>query len=492
MISREKNLTHRLCDKETLYFAMFVGERREVDDDWNKLCHEIEDHKLFEVATNATYDLAFFLTKEVDMYLSEMNSKLEAMEQREKNIEIAGKLFGFKRQTESRVSRAVKQLKVWNDLWEFASTLNQSFNNFNKLSWKDAANQLNTFTSTVNAFTERSKEFPEIAKDLALFQTVMNNLRLYDRVLSVLQQLNVKYLRSRHWAKISNLVGVDLPLEDLEFSVSALIAERTVSAKPEIEDVVTIAEKEYNVETKLADMEEYWEQVSIPFSIWSTYDLPLIEGASALLEQLEDGLLTLQAFNRMNSAIPFETRINDLLSKLSTASDTFQLWLRVQAMWLSLEPVFASGEITSQIPVEAKRFSKLNKQWKSLMSQLKTNTKLLFFCLDNATEQYLRTLLTGLQKCQNSLQMYLDRKRVAFPRFYFLSDNSLIQVLSCGHHVKAIVRPLTEMFPGLSFVKTCRNKKNSIQVHCMGHQIGNQQEEVELLYPVSTYWNAYH
>ena len=62
----------------------------------------------------------------------------------------------------------------------------------------------------------------------------------------------------------------------------------------------------------------------------------------------------------------------------------------------------------------------------------------------------LQNLSAGLEKCQKSLNDYLDAKRNAFPRFFFISDDELLSILGSSdpecvqeHMIKVGVTSLT-------------------------------------------------
>lgn len=66
------------------------------------------------------------------------------------------------------------------------------------------------------------------------------------------------------------------------------------------------------------------------------------------------------------------------------------------------------------------------------MTETSKNPLVLDACHAQNRLQDLEMISTGLEKCQKSLNDYLDSKRNAFPRFFFISDDELLSIL--GSH----------------------------------------------------------
>jgi dynein heavy chain len=83
---------------------------------------------------------------------------------------------------------------------------------------------------------------------------------------------------------------------------------------------------------------------------------------------------------------------------------------------------------------------------------------------NDVLKQLLPMMLEQLELCQKALSGYLDQKRAAFPRFFFVADATLLEVLSQGSNPEAIQPHLQGLFDSVVMVEFGKKERTNIEM----------------------------
>ncbi len=113
---------------------------------------------------------------------------------------------------------------------------------------------------------------------------------------------------------------------------------------------------------------------------------------------------------------------------LGRPQEILDQWLKCQGKWQYLEPIFGAEEIMKQIPTEGAAFRSMDSTWRRIMEEVRRQPLM----MDVAD---VPGLLEDLVACNQSLDVvekglndFLDTKKMAFPRFFFLSNDEVLEV----------------------------------------------------------------
>jgi dynein heavy chain len=91
----------------------------------------------------------------------------------------------------------------------------------------------------------------------------------------------------------------------------------------------------------------------------------------------------------------------------------------------------ASDDIRTQLPEDTKVFESVDKEFRELMAEVSLNPGVVEACINERKDQLVE-MNNKIKRCEKALNDYLEQKKKAFPRFYFLSNQSLLTILSNG------------------------------------------------------------
>ncbi|EFJ31602.1 hypothetical protein SELMODRAFT_86461 [Selaginella moellendorffii] len=278
-------------------------------------------------------------------------------------------------------------------------------------------------------------------------------------------------MRDRHWKKLSDQLGFEVK-PGPTFTVSVALELGLPKYMAVIEDISEFASKEYSVEVTIDKMQNDWVGMKFDYVMWHNTGTCILRGLDDLQMQLEDHIAKTQSMQASPYVGPFEDRVKLWLAKLNLVQETLDEWLACQQQWLYLEPIFTSEDIMQQMPVEGRRFKATDASWRRIMDKLMKNPEALVVGTD---EEILKGLKEGnkqLDMVQKGLNEYLETKRLAFPRFYFLSNDELLEILAETKDPLRVQPFCRKIFEGISRLEFQKNLEITAMISEEGEKVG--------------------
>ena len=218
------------------------------------------------------------------------------------------------------------------------------------------------------------------------------------------------------------------------------------------------ASKELMIEQALTNIEAFWKTQEIDtVSYKGSCRIRSVEDINTALDDNQVSLSTMKA-SRFFSA--FAVQIEFWEKTLSHISETLEMIRQVQQSWMYLENIFAGSEdIRRQLPNESAMFDSVNSNYKFVMERLAQDPN----CQRATHVEGLLMLLiemnTKLEKIQKQLYQYLETKRQKFPRFYFLSNEDLLEILGESRDPERIQPHFKKCFEAIQALKFEKNPR---------------------------------
>eukprot|EP00752_Nemacystus_decipiens_P010663 g9495.t1 len=295
--------------------------------------------------------------------------------------------------------------------------------------------------------------------------------------LPVITGLRTAGMRDRHWDQLSEKLGVDLHPDD-SYTLTMVIEQELHKNAAVITKVSETASKEFAIESALDKMQGAWSAVKLNTEEYRETGTSILKGVDEYMSLLDEHITMTQAMTFSTFKGPFEERIENWNNTLQVVSELIDEWLAVQRNWLYLQPIFDSEDINKQLPAEGKRFSSVDKHWRATMSSAGGGALCIKFCNDPKLLDKFRESAKLLDMVQKGLSDYLETKRAGFSRFYFLSNDELLEILSQTKDPLRVQPHLRKCFEGIKTVDFA----DDLTIHGMNSSEG---EKVPFKEPVN-------
>ncbi|XP_043268031.1 cytoplasmic dynein 2 heavy chain 1 [Venturia canescens] len=247
--------------------------------------------------------------------------------------------------------------------------------------------------------------------------------------IELLQILRGDEIAEEHWAELRPLVGItdvtntrDITLGQL-FDCSKMIRDHF----ERVQEIAKRAIAESGIRQALTELESWETTASLQLveSKDSKNNAILLVGEyGELLARAGELKLILEGAKGASGYERFAARAARCETAMFELEERIKALSTLQRKWVYLEPVYSSGAA----PNDSGRWTRADKEFRYLMGEIARDSRVP--SLRRLPLPALLNLKDLLDRCQKSLDEFLEEKRSSYPRLYFLSDEDLLELVS--------------------------------------------------------------
>lgn len=385
---------------------------------------------------------------EASRTLSSFQSRLESLQSEFEMVSKAKEALDLPANTESSLPAILEEVQDFMSVWAALSTIWKSLNDLREGLWTSV--QPRKLRQALDGLIKMTKEMPSRMRQYAAFEHIQTVLRQLLKVNTLMSDLKSEAIKERHWQKIYKSLKPGKRFSLVSLTLGDVWDLNPATSENVIRNIIAQAQGEMALEEFLKSVRETWQNYSLDLVNYQS-KCRLIRGFDDLFAKCSENLNSLQAMRHSPYYKEFEEEATSWEDKLNRVHVLFDVWIDVQRQWVYLEGVFTgNADIRHLLPLESSRFQNINSEFFAVMKKVYKSPFVLDVLAINGVQKSLERLAELLNKIQKALGEYLERERVSFPRFYFVGDEDLLEIIGNSNDIFRVAKHFKKMFAGLS------------------------------------------
>ncbi|CAF4893540.1 unnamed protein product [Pieris macdunnoughi] len=393
--------------------------------------------------------------KDAMAQLKAFREQLNALRAQEQQIKDGLAVFNLTTPVNLDLQKMEKELEKLEEVWGLVYQWEESWEKYKTQTfWEMETDEMEENVMYLfRNFNRLSRQLKDKGWDI--IDTTRVKVDAFRRTLPLIGDLKNPCMRERHWDRIKALMGVEFDQNSEDFKLELIMRLNFQAYAEDIAEISNAATMELNIENGLKAIREVWKNTTYEMQ-HHRGDMYKIKNVEDVMQFLEDHQVQLSSMKSTKYVEPFIKEVDYWEKSLGYVAECIEISLQVQRRYLYLESIFSGEDIRKQLPNEVKIFDALSADWTEITSNMYAGTNAIEACLYKPAPYLfnkLNTMVDNLDGILRQLEKYLETKRQLFPRFYFISNDDLLEILGNSKKPQLIQVHLKKLFDNVNKIR---------------------------------------
>lgn len=281
------------------------------------------------------------------------------------------------------------------------------------------------------------------------------------RMIPTMQGLRSNNVRTSHWRQILDHFGLKVNVSDV--TISHIVRINPIENESYFSDILRNARGEYELLKYFQSIEQKWDATNMEFNYYNQKYF-LIKDAPIILAAISDQLNFINSMHSSPFFHVFREQASSWERKLNDIQNLIDSWLSVERRFVYLDGIFSSSDIRNILVKTTSSFMRAEREFIKFSTQAERTKRILSILSIPDNGIILQGLNSSLVTLQKELSNYLEEQRSHFPRFFFIGDEDLLEIIGKSSSIMEIQKHFKKFFEGLTVVSL--DNKQLVSMGC--------------------------
>ena len=339
------------------------------------------------------------------------------------------------------------EIQSYAESWSFFTSYRRDLEVMGAEQWVAFRVRLSSFDDLTNSWAKKLKQRGVRDK---INDYLQRELKANRELFPILRKVTGELYEKEHWRVLFGYLGLHSSTSPASLTFQQLLDKGSalIERNKDIGALTARAQGEVTIREAVEELKVWGEEAR--FSLLD-YDssVCLIRDWKELFTTLSEKQALVSSLHESPYYALFEDTARQMEARLTTLDLLLHTLNTIQRKWVYLHPIFSKGAL----PNEQARFRRIDGDFRAIMGEVRGNSLIMNLTTIPHLSSTVQSMNEQMDRCQRALNEYLEEKRSSFPRFYFIGDDDLLEILGQSAKPTVIQSHVKKLFAGCNAVE---------------------------------------